>query len=56
MPDNQQCLCNELKSFCASVECAERGLDPFDTNLVVATESRTDQKTVRIFFVRYIKN
>ena len=29
-----------MKSFYASVECAERGLSPFETNLVVADESR----------------
>ena len=33
----------DLKSFYASVECVERGLDPLDTNLVVADESRTDK-------------
>lgn len=33
----------DLKSFYASVECAERGLDPLDANLVVADESRTDK-------------
>lgn len=31
----------DLKSFYASVECVERGLDPLTTNLVVADESRT---------------
>lgn len=31
----------DLKSFYASVECVERGLDPLDTCLVVADESRT---------------
>lgn len=35
----------DLKSFYASVECHERGLDPLTTNLVVADNSRTD-KTV----------
>ncbi len=35
----------DLKSFYASVECLERGLDPLTTNLVVADESRT-QKTI----------
>lgn len=35
----------DLKSFYASVECVERGLDPLTTNLVVADESRT-QKTI----------
>ena len=33
----------DLKSFYASVECRERNLDPIDTNLVVADESRTDK-------------
>ncbi len=33
----------DLKSFYASVECSERGLDPLDANLVVADESRTDK-------------
>ncbi|MGN0868661.1 MAG: DNA methylase, partial [Akkermansia sp.] len=33
----------DLKSFYASVECVERGLDPLDTHLVVADESRTDK-------------
>lgn len=36
-------MCIDLKSFYASVECRERGLDPLDTNLVVADESRTDK-------------
>ena len=31
----------DLKSFYASVECVDRGLDPLTTNLVVADESRT---------------
>lgn len=35
----------DLKSFYASVECIERGLDPLTTNLVVADASRT-QKTI----------
>lgn len=33
----------DLKSFYASVECMERRLDPLDTNLVVADESRTEK-------------
>ena len=33
----------DLKSFYASVECKDRELDPMDTNLVVADESRTDK-------------
>ena len=33
----------DMKSFYASVECVERRLNPLDTNLVVADESRTDK-------------
>ena len=33
----------DLKSFYASVECVDRGLDPLDTNLVVADLSRTEK-------------
>ena len=36
-------MCIDLKSFYASVECIERNLDPLDTNLLVADESRTDK-------------
>ena len=34
-------ICIDLKSFYASVECAERGLDPFRVNLVVADPDRS---------------
>lgn len=34
-------LCIDLKSFYASVECVERGLDPMTTNLVVADPDRS---------------
>jgi len=37
---NRAIICIDLKTFYASVECVERGLDPFNTNLVVADESR----------------
>ena len=33
----------DLKSFYASVECVERGLDPLDTCLVVADSNRTEK-------------
>ena len=36
-------ICCDLKSFYASVECVERGLDPMTTNLVVADERRTEK-------------
>lgn len=34
-------ICIDLKSFYATVECVERGLDPFKTNLVVADPTRS---------------
>ncbi|MCQ2229115.1 MAG: DNA methylase [Bacteroidales bacterium] len=44
MPDKQRTyIAIDLKSFYASVECVERGLDPLTTNLVVADESRTEK-------------
>ena len=39
----RQYIAIDLKSFYASVECDARGLDPLDTYLVVADESRTDK-------------
>ena len=36
-------ICIDLKSFYASVECVERGLDPMRTNLVVADKARTEK-------------
>ncbi len=38
--DEEIYMCIDLKSFFASVECADKGLDPFRTNLVVADPSR----------------
>ena len=38
-----QYIAIDLKSFYASVECVERGLDPLTTHLVVADESRTEK-------------
>lgn len=40
---NRTYIAIDLKSFYASVECAARGLDPLDTNLVVADPSRTEK-------------
>ena len=40
---NRIYICIDLKSFYASVECVERGLDPLKTNLVVADASRTEK-------------
>ena len=41
--ENKQYLCIDLKSFYASVECVERGLNPMTTNLVVADSERTEK-------------
>ncbi len=41
--ENRTYIAIDLKSFYASAECAERGLDPMTTNLVVADESRTEK-------------
>lgn len=45
MPDkgSRVYIAIDLKSFYASVECVERGLDPLDTCLVVADPSRTEK-------------
>ena len=40
---NKVYACIDLKSFYASVECVERHLDPLNTNLVVADNSRTEK-------------
>lgn len=45
MDENKSYIAIDLKSFYASVECIERGLNPLKTNLVVADNSRT-QKTI----------
>ncbi len=41
--ENRSYIAIDLKSFYASVECVERGLDPMTTNLVVADLSRTEK-------------
>ncbi len=45
-PTAKTYLAIDLKSFYASVECVEHGLDPLTTNLVVADESRTEKTIV----------
>lgn len=40
---NRMYCCIDLKSFFASVECVERGLDPFKANLIVADPDRTEK-------------
>ena len=41
-------ICCDLKSFYASVECVERGLDPMTTNLVVAEDVYKRQRVHKI--------
>ena len=41
--ENRTYIAIDLKSFYASVECVERGLDPISTKLVVADEERTEK-------------
>lgn len=43
MPQERTYICIDLKSFYASVECRERGLDPLTANLVVADPERTEK-------------
>lgn len=43
MDETRKYVAIDLKSFYASVECVERGLDPLDTNLVVADAARTEK-------------
>ena len=43
MEKQRSYICIDLKSFYASVECVERGLDPLCVNLVVADKERTDK-------------
>lgn len=43
MSQSKQYIAIDLKSFYASVECVQRGLDPLDTYLVVADKSRTEK-------------
>ncbi len=45
MEKERMYICIDLKSFYASVECVDRGLDPFEARLVVADPERT-QKTI----------
>lgn len=43
MTNDRVYICIDLKSFYASVECVERGLDPMTANLVVADPERTEK-------------
>lgn len=43
MSEQRFYVCIDLKSFFASVECVERGLDPMTTNLVVADPDRSEK-------------
>ena len=41
--ENRSYICIDLKTFYASVECVERGLDPMTTNLIVADKERSEK-------------
>ncbi len=43
MDGQRTCICIDLKSYYASVECVARGLDPLKARLLVADETRSDQ-------------
>ncbi len=43
MAEQRTCICIDLKSYYASVECVARGLDPLKARLLVADETRSDQ-------------
>lgn len=43
MGENRSYICIDLKTFYASVECADRNLDPMTTNLVVADPERSEK-------------
>ena len=53
MQKDRTYVCIDLKSFYASVECRERGLDPMTTNLVVADPERSDKtcKCQPLFYI-----
>ena len=53
--ENKIYVAIDLKSFYASVECKERGLDPITTNVVVADSSRTE-KTICLAVSRALKS
>lgn len=56
MTEKSRCyLVIDMKSFFASVECAERGLNPMTTNLVVADQDRTN-KTICLAITPAMKN
>ena len=43
MAEGRTYVCIDLKSFYASVECVDRGLNPLTANLVVADPNRTEK-------------
>ena len=55
MPQQRVYIAIDLKSFYASVECVDRGLDPMTAHLVVADESRTE-KTICLAVSPALKN
>ena len=54
MSEHRTYIAIDLKSFYASVECVDRGLDPLTTNLVVADVSRTEKTIYPVCTLRRI--
>ena len=52
MVEGRTYVCIDLKSFYASVECVDRGLDPLTANLVVADPDRTE-KTLSLIHISW---
>ncbi len=48
-------MCIDLKSFFASVECVDRGLDPFSTPLVVASKRKESNGAITLAVTPYLK-
>ena len=48
-------MCIDLKSFFASVECIDRGLDPFSTPLVVASKRKGSNGAITLAVTPYLK-
>lgn len=48
-------MCIDLKSFFASVECIDRGLDPFSTPLVVASKREGSNGAITLAVTPYLK-
>ena len=53
--ENKVYIAIDLKSFYASVECVERGLDPLTTNLVVAEQDGKNHMPCGVTFIKGLR-